>query len=573
MTALIIIGCIVVVLILAFLIWFFSYRAKGNCPLCAMKKICLPTKLTIDIKDEPQYDNNAAKTPPMGWSSWNTFRQNISEELICETAEAMKKSGLYDAGYRYVNIDDCWQSSLRDEEGRLQADLEKFPSGMAQTVAKVNRMGLKVGIYSSNGTLTCEDMPASLGKEELDAQTVAQWGCEFFKYDFCHHKFISGVAPVIEALDISKPGESAKIELLPKQAKLTGRAHVVKLNKKKAIGRLNHGAGTATFTFEVEEAGSYILTFRYLKTKAKKDKYLLLKVNGKEYEATFPATSAPSPTGRAQIEIELQQGTNQIVLSNPVVTMADSSYMQYKRMGRALEEGVDKAAKKRGDIKKPIVYSICEWGWNIPYKWGAKAGNMWRTTPDISANWVSINGIYKHNIKLYKYASPGAWNDPDMLEVGNGKLTREENRTHFALWCMMAAPLVLGNDIRKFVDEDGSAVVDPVLEVVTNRELIKIDQDVLGKSAKIVKQERGVDILARPLENGDVALCFYNTKKSDRGLTFDLRELPQDEYLNMEVFGGDYAVTSVWSGEKYLTKTISVSLAPHGSQVYRISTK
>ncbi len=573
MKALIIILVIIAVLVVAFAIWFVIYLKKGNCPICALKKLRFPSKLTIDIDDEPSYSNNAAKLPPMGWSSWNTFRQNISEDLIYDTAVAMKQSGLCDVGYKYVNLDDCWQSSLRDEEGRLQADFEKFPSGMQNLITKINNLGMKVGLYSSNGTLTCEDMPASLGRETLDAYTVALWGCEFFKYDFCHHILLSGAAPVVMGIEVSRPGRKADFTLYPRDAKLTGRAHVIKVGKlkgQKAIGRLNHGAGSATFHPVVQETGQYILTFLYFKT-ASREKYLRVTVNNKQYEISFPATKAPSPTGRAQVIVEMKEGENEITIDNPIITMADSSYIQYKRMGQALKDGAAKAAQKRGGLIKPIVFSICEWGFSFPWHWGSKAGNMWRTTPDISANWTIINTYYKHNIKLYKYAYPGAWNDPDMLEVGNGNLTEAENKTHFALWCMLAAPLILGNDLRLFVDDDGNCKVDnKILKIVTNRELIRIDQDPLGKAAKLVKTEHGIDIIARPLANRDVAVCFYNKTNRDKGITFDLGELTGDDYIDLLPNQSAYDIRDVWSGEKFNSKTVSISLEKHGCKVYRI---
>ena len=166
--------------------------------------------------------------------------------------------------------------------------------------------------------------------------------------------------------------------------------------------------------------------------------------------------------------VELKAGENEIVLKNPVRTLADSSYTQYTRMARELKKATAAVAAETGNEEKPIIFSICEWGTSLPWHWGAKAGNMWRTTHDIMPFWKSVYLIYRRNIGLYKYAKPGAWNDPDMLEVGNGKLTPDENRAHFSLWCMMAAPLVLGNDLRTFVNEDGTAISDhPVLKIVT----------------------------------------------------------------------------------------------------------
>ena len=145
--------------------------------------------------------------------------------------------------------------------------------------------------------------------------------------------------------------------------------------------------------------------------------------------------------------------------------------LQYQNMGKQLQYATKKVAEDTNSKEKPIVFSICEWGWNRPYKWGGTAGNLWRTTPDIRPEWLwMINYMYRHNVKLDKYASVGHWNDPDMLEVGNGKLTYDENVAHFSLWCMMASPLILGNDLRSITPEvlsiDGAVVPSDTSVVV-----------------------------------------------------------------------------------------------------------
>jgi len=567
---------LVIAAVIRFAAWFINYRASGKCPLCFLQKlITKPTEITMDISHDAPYENQAALTPPMGWSSWNTFRQNISEDLILDTAEAMKKSGLLDAGYNYINLDDCWQSSLRDKNGSFQGDLERFPNGIASLVRKLNSMGFKAGIYSSNGTLTCEDLPASLGRETEDAKTFASWGCEFFKYDFCHHSIISGDAPVIAALEISMPHKSAELTLQPKDAKLSGKAKIVDnkaLPGGKGIGLLNHGAGKAMFRPTVNTDGSYVLTIVYNKAATKKEPYLQVTVNGELYEVFFPVTKAFSATGRVQLMIKLNSGANEIILENPVKTMADSSYIQYRRMGRALKKASSDFAAEHGIAEKPITYSICEWGKASPWNWGAKAGNMWRTTEDIMAKWISIHSIYARTIKLYHHAGPGHWNDPDMLEVGNGSLTEEENKTHFSLWCMMAAPLVLGNDIRKFIGSDGKPNFEnSTLKTVTNKSLILIDQDPLGKAAKKMKSEHGIDILARPLSNGDIAVCFYNKSMHDKGFSYNINEIAADEYLSFAASRTAYTVHELWSDERFTANTISATLPKHGCKVFRIS--
>lgn len=567
---------LVIIALICFAGWFVRYRKSGRCPICALEKMGVPTQITMDVEKEEDYNSGAALTPPMGWSSWNTFKQNISEDLILSTAAAMRLSGLHDAGYEYINIDDCWHSSVRDENGRLQGDLGKFPSGIPALIEKINYMGMKVGLYSSNGTLTCEDLPASLGKEAVDAETIADWGCEFFKYDFCHNKRISGDAPVIEGIELNRPGCAVEYTLTPKDASFTGRACIVNIKRLpsgKAIGLLNHNAGTATFRPVIDLSGEYVLTLLIYKSlNLHHEQYLQVIVNGEIHEVFAQKTKGFNATGRLQLLVKLNAGENEIVLRNPVRTLADSAYVQYSRMARELKKATAKASIKKGTAEKPIVFSICEWGTSLPWHWGAKAGNLWRTTHDIMPFWKSIYLIYLRNIRLYKYSKPGAWNDPDMLEVGNGKLSNDENRTHFSLWCMMAAPLVLGNDIRKFVNDDGTAIEHhPVLQIVTNKELIAIDQDPLGKAGKRIKKVSGIDIIARPLANGDTALCFFNTSSKSKGLSFNLSELAEDEYLDFDATRSSYSVHELWSDERFSASIISASMPKHGVKVYRIS--
>ena len=552
------------ILLAAFIIWFFVTKARGRCPFCAMKRLFFIRKITLDVTQFEDYAVPLEK-PIMGWSSWNTFAQNINENIILESAEAMAQSGLKDAGYTYINIDDCWQSSLRDLNGRLQPDFSAFPSGMGALIQKVNEKGLKVGLYTSNGALTCEDLPASLGNEDTDAASLAEWGAEFFKYDFCHHKVESGVAPLIECLEFSEKGKTPFCRITPDDVQYSGMGRTVKdkrLKSGKGMGFLSHNSGKALFTVNAEHRGEYILTVCYRKRKVKKAPYLLLKTGGKVFEVLFPLVKGLTPFGRVQAVIELEQGENRIEIGNPIVSFADAAFLQYRRMGMAL--------KKATQGKKPIVYSICEWGMSRPYFWGKKAGNMWRTTPDIRASWSSILHIYSHNIRIWQYANKGHYNDPDMLEVGNGTLSYEENKAHFSLWCMMAAPLVLGNDIRGFVTAEGKPdSANHTLQIVTNRALIDIDGDALAKPAKRVKWGRA-DILARPLENGDIALCFFNKRGGEKKVSFDIKKLLADDYYGLPQ-GGSFRTRELWTGEETDGETITATVPRHGVKVYRVS--
>ena len=569
MIFLILVITIIVIALVLFVTWFLSTKADGNCPLCAMKAFP-PSKMTIDSSKDKDYVGGE-KLPIMGWSSWNTFRNHIDEDLILDTAKAMVDTGLAGSGYKYINIDDCWHSSMRDENGMLRGDMESFPSGIRALCNDVNTLGLKLGIYSSNGTLTCEDLPASLGNEELDAKTFASWGIEFFKYDYCHNEKISGKTPIIEYISISGKGERESYRLTPDKAKFTGRAKTVTvkdLSTGKGIAFLNHGAGKASYVVNLAQDGEYVFTVHYKKMTSKKKPYMQLDVNGKIYEIFFPPSVAFTPDARVQLTVKMNAGENNITLQNPVVTRADSAYIQYRRMGKALENATASWAMFENTEEKPITYSICEWGTNHPWKWGAKAGNMWRTTHDIMAKWWSIVHIYKRTLPLYEYASPSHINDPDMLEVGNGKLTPEENKSHFTLWCMMAAPLVLGNDIRTLLNEDKKSQI--ILSILKNKELIAIDQDTLVKPAKKIGRQGSVDIIARPLSGGDVAICFFNKSNKNKEIEYELNDLKEDAYLNMSRTNSA-EVHDLWTDEIFHRDTIKASIKPHGVKVYRIS--
>lgn len=518
---------LILVLFSALVVWCLIKKKQGICPFCVMKQYMFRSELTIKISENEFYDGGSAPTPPMGWSSWNTFRNNIDEKLILETADALKSTGLADCGYTYVNLDDCWHSSMRDENGRLQGDLVRFSSGIKWLSDEIRSKGLKIGLYSSNGDYTCEDLPASLGNEKTDAQTFADWNVEYFKYDFCHNIKIPSAAPLIESVEI-KQADNVKT-ITADEMTLEGMARICrddKLKTGKYIGFLGHGKGKAVFAVESETDSECDLTL-CIKKCGRYEKYIVVQVNGSFYEMFIPFTKSWTTSGRYQTKIKLCKGINTVKLFNPVCTRADSSYIQYKRMGEAL---------KNASAENRITYSICEWGRNNPEKWAWNTGNLWRISPDIIPNWRWINMLYNMNIKLAEYAGPGHWNDPDMLEVGNGKLTYEENKTHFSLWCMMAAPLILGNDIRKLPDEKRT------LEILSNREMIAVNQDKLGKQCVRYKKTLSFDFLVKELENDRIAVCVYN--KNNRVLKAVLKT----EDLPSEMRGKARKMKEIWTG-------------------------
>ncbi len=548
-------------------------KKKNICPTCVAKKALAYTQVHIDEKEK--YLNGVALTPPMGWSSWNTFRNSIDENLIKETAEALVKTGLKDAGYIYVNLDDCWQSSLRTADGKLQGDLTRFPRGIKPLIEEINTMGLKVGLYTSNGTLTCEDLPASLYNEATDADTLAEWGAEYFKYDFCHNELIPTVAPQLIKIQLGKPEEHNFIDLYAHHGEVSGGAKVFtdeKVDGGFVVGNLCGGLGKLTFpAIEVPEDNEYSLTLVFRKG-GNIRKFLVCKVNDKtEYDCYFPASKGFTPDGRLQVKIKLHKGINKLEFYNPVASKADSAQRQYIKMGQELRRATKEYAEKNGVEEKPICFSICEWGWNKPWKWGTKAGNLWRTTPDIKPVWASMIGIYEVNVRLYKHASIGCWNDPDMLEVGVGSLTTEENRTHFTLWCMMAAPLILGNDVRKFVNDDGSLDTDnKILNILKNTELIAIDQDSRGKQCKRIYTNGFTDILVKPLENRELAVCFLNKSNEQKHMVLPVLKIHNEPYVDLPI-SKEYSVCDLWENENTtITNSIECCVDPHGVKVFRI---
>ena len=546
-------------------------KDKDYCPLCEAKKLI--NKAYLNEGSDYAYNNGVALTPPMGWSSWNLFRHRINEDIIKSIGDAMDKSGLKDAGYIYVNIDDCWQASERDENGKLMWDKLNFKGGIKSLSEYMNERGLKLGIYSSNGTLTCEDYPASLRHERTDAETFAEWGVEYFKYDFCHNVKIPEIAPKIFALSVAdgRTGEELAV-LSPGDFELKGRARLVadeEVFSSAYVAGLDSRNGSFSVKVNAPYDGDYILTL-HIKKENKREKFVMIEIGGDEYHIYAPGTKSPTPEGKAQTTIRLREGENKLVFSNPVGSRMDSAAIQYKLMGRELKRATKKFAEENGTEEKPIIFSICEWGLNQPWKWGKQAGNLWRTTGDIQPKWASVLAIYEFTVRLSKYASKGGWNDPDMLEVGNGDLTFEENKSHFSLWCMMNAPLILGNDVRQFIKEDGTVDTDnKVYQILTNKTMIGINQDKLGTPCKRVKTGV-VDVLIKPLENSKMALCILNkgTKEAEKEIT--LSKLANEGILNLPK-KDSYKVYDVWEDETAENvSTLKATVAPHGVKVYII---
>jgi alpha-galactosidase len=368
-----------------------------------------------------------ALTPPMGWNSWNYFAGKVDDKGVRAAADQIVATGMKDAGYVYVNIDDTWEGE-RDANGVLKTN-EKFPD-MKALADYVHSKGLKIGIYSGPGSKTCAGYAASLGHEEQDAKLYASWGIDYLKYDLC----------------------SFREDTMAKQAP----------NDEAAQMRLMVAA--------------------------------------------------------------------------------------YDKMGKAL--------KSTG---RPIVYSLCQYGWDSVWEWAPSVGgNLWRTTGDVEPRWRSIYNIISQQAGLAKYAGPGHWNDPDMLEVGNGHMTLAENRTHFSMWAMLAAPLLAGNDLPNMKPE--------VKAILTNRDVIAIDQDRLGKQGVRTYVDGEVEVWTRHLSGGAMAVAILNAG-ADRVASHPF-------HLSLSKIGLSGAQTGkdLWTGKEVtLTDNMPVELKEHDILLVRIA--
>ena len=511
-------------------------KRNGACPICYARTLVTPKEKKIPtLYNQKVFENGLCKTPPMGWNSWNVFKENIDETMLYEMAKAMKDSGLVELGYNYFNLDDCWEAKERNVKGELVSDPVTFPSGIKALTEKVNALGMKLGIYSCNGPLTCQHFPGSQGKEYIDAYTFASWGVEYWKLDYCHNVPYTKSAPLVAGIALSEKGVKPTKLYSVEEGTRYGSAHIFKTKYPKArynstqrfkkhCSGLDAGEGKIEWQVEVQKEGEYVLTVYTHELYPKYEKLLGVQVNDDKLDLIhIPKEIYHWQEYFTQKIITLKEGKNKIALFNPINNKSTSDMLQFQRAGECIQQATLDYAKDNGVEEKPIAFSICEWGSGEPHLWGKSAGNLWRTTGDIYHNWNSIKNLYEHNVELYHYADVGHWNDPDMLEVGVGNFTYNENEAHFALWCMMASPLLLGNDLRNMSED--------ILKIISNKHLIAIDQDALGKQAKrIVKGD--IDALVRPLQNGKTAICYFNKTDSTKNYIFKENIFENEEYID-----------------------------------------
>lgn len=350
----------------------------------------------------------------MGWDSWNKFERGISEDLVHQIADAMVSTGMKDAGYEYVNLDDCW-AQLKRRDGHLQINPVLFPHGLKPLGDYIHSKGLKFGIYSCRGNFTCQKCsPGSHGFEIIDAEDFASWGVDYLKYDNCNPAFLTD-----------------------------------------------------------------------------------------------------------------QKG-------------------DYEQMKEALLAS-----------RRPIVFNICAWGFK---DWMPYTGNLWRTTGDIRDKWPAVLDIIDTNEQWAKYAQPGGWNDPDMLEIGNGGMTDNEYRSHFSMWAMMAAPLITGNDLREMSKS--------TMEILLNKEVIAVDQDPLGvQGTEVWDNAAGLKAYSKKLTgSNNWAVAFLNRSNLSASVTV--------KWTDIGIPFIPTKVRDLWTHEYQKTtgNFYKAFVEPHGTSMLKIGT-
>ena len=400
-----------------------------------MKKFLASIFVIISINSIAQKYEGLAPTPPMGWNSWNTFQTNISEDLVKGIADSMISSGMKDAGYTYIVLDDGWMSMQRDSvTGNLIPDPKKFPHGIKALADYVHSKGLKFGLYNCAGTKTCAGYPGTRGYEYQDARFYASLDIDYLKFDWCYADSLNAV------------------------------------------------------------------------------------------EA-------------------------------------------YTTMSKALLAA-----------KRPIIFSLCEWGSHKPWLWAAKVGQLWRATGDIGSyfdtvpkdkEWKpqTVTAILDQEANIRQYAGPNHWNDPDMLEVGNG-MKESEDRAHFSMWCMLAAPLIAGNDIRK--------MSEATRKILTNKDAIAINQDALGIQALRYNSKDSLDTWFKPLSDGGWAVCFLNRSAQTQKINFDWKSENVNDTLSSKQLSATtttYKITDVWTKKNLSTtaKPLNAAVASHDVLMLRLS--
>jgi alpha-galactosidase len=365
-------------------------------------------------------DNGLARTPPMGWNSWYTAHCGVTEQIVMRNAQALVDSGLAARGYRYVNIDGCWEDLKRDEHGNLRGNPDAFPSGMRELGRQIHALGLKFGIYTSAGPRICtHPHPGSQDHYRQDMRRFASWRVDYVKVDWCN--------------------------------------------------------------------------------------------------------------------------------------------VPHEKDARKVYARVARAAAKSG---RRMLVTVSTPGVDDPWRWASAYGNTWRISADADGTWKGVLRSLDVDAPLHRYAGPGGWNDPDMLQVGGGGLTPDEERAHFSLWSMLAAPLLAGYDV--------ASAPPGSLAVLGNEDVIAVDQDDRGRQGRRLRRRHGVEVWVRPLTHRAVAVLLFNRSGGSRTARVALDGVP-----NLRE-AARYQVRDLWAHSNTTLgadEALSAEIPRHGVAMWRVRPK
>jgi len=506
--------------------------------------------------DNTVFPDKKQRLPAMGWNSWNAFGSGNTEALTLEMVRKIKALGLDKLGYEYVVLDDgCYRPERVND--RLESDPVKFPSGFKSIADKIHKAGLKFGMYNDIGTKLCSGAKVGIYKHEKnDCEDYINWDIDFIKVDNCYYMWDNATfsntenarysyAPNIRSISIDGKTYSAVNDGIingSRAASVNDYVTFIGTFDGTAPDHTPTGLRSSELIFEitVDTPGVYDLIVSYATGAEEGIGSWLQVASGDEivFDEMLPETeSSETFKDSPVIKIKLNAGMNKIRLMNH--RRQENTLNSYSEIRKELE---------RSGNGRDIVFSICEWGKTQPQDWGHIVGDSWRILNDITfqvgsdgnpgtAAWecdytTSITSQYNKAVIMDEYAGlDKGWNDPDMLVIGMDGITETMCISHMAMWCMMNSPLMLGLDLRR-VEKD-----DWICKIIANMDLIALNQDPLGIQAKriytsfktckdpskeYIRDNNRVDILAKPLNNGDIALAFFNLSSEDKKESFSI---------------------------------------------------
>lgn len=534
------------------------------------------------------------RLPAMGWNSWNAFGSGNTEELTKAMVLKIKELELDKLGYKYVVLDDgCYHPERID--GHLKADEVKFPSGFKAMADFVHGHDLIFGMYNDIGTRLCSGAEVGIyGYEKTDCEDYIKWDIDFIKVDNCYYMWDNATFADPENAKYSFAPNIRSIYFAGKTypaagyADITGTCASVKSDYVTSIGTFDGtapdhspvGSRSSELVFEVEidETGEYELTVTYASGKQEGvGNWLQVAVNDDVvFDEMLPDTGSPE-TFKESAPIKLRfttPGFNKIRIMNH--RRQENTLHSYTEIRRELENAGD----------RDIVFSICEWGKTQPQNWGHKVGDSWRILNDITfqvgadgnhgtAAWecdytTSITSQYNKAVIMDEFSGLGiGWNDPDMLVIGMDGINNIMCRSHMAMWCMLNSPLMLGVDLRR-VNKG-----DEIYNIIANKDLIALDQDPLGVQAKrifttyecsepdkeYIRDNNRIDILAKPLSDGGIALGFFNLSQEQKEVpSISVNEILDKigrKTVNKDLFANaeEYKIKDLYTGEETISRS------------------